>query len=479
MLWWSFSYAWRVLMRIGQRWKKRDWITRFAEALFLIVQDLSNLRITNGPTGPESESALIDVVSRSLTRRDFCTKSEVEALQPWISKLVKVWIQLPELFKSERTFRVMLFVFSKLRLGVLHFLLAPLGILMSLSILVLGIVLLPAIMLALILILLLSVIPGFGLLFKKLRSALERTVGDAFVFTKDPVGRAAMLSAVQRTAEWVDSKCENYVVLAHSQGSVIVEELFKKGVVDNARKIAAYGSAIGLLNTQSRESHDSNKWVFYRTPRDPIAPVPLRQRRLLEFFFTGERLVRSWNRYSSDHTTYWAERETFVVGIIETAADANSKLAEWASQVLRSVTIEWLAFTRAKATWLGRGVATLIVAAAVSWEYYGVLLHQGYYGPGPASYLGGAISSISAWALKLLPDALLEVGWIAVIISWFDDPRALGVSLRPWIGFIALGVVSANLVRRLSWLVARQRSCLREWARHSKKAISLSRSEWQ
>ncbi|MGH9662138.1 MAG: alpha/beta fold hydrolase, partial [Bryobacteraceae bacterium] len=90
--------------------------------------------------------------------------------------------------------------------------------------------------------------------------ALEGVMGDSFAFSANPVTKAAIATRVQRDLEWLLDRCENAVVVAHSQGAAVAVHALKlyekdrkeRSTPNRVRKLVTYGSGLAKL-TQLEE----------------------------------------------------------------------------------------------------------------------------------------------------------------------------------------------------------------------------------
>jgi hypothetical protein len=112
--------------------------------------------------------------------------------------------------------------------------------------------------LALQLLLILLLIPA-ALPFSSIRSfarwiqmTLSATIGDSYLFVTSPIAESAIVSKVQRDIEWLARRCDQTVVVAHSQGAAVaygaIEQWsWRNRVPDQLKLLITYGSGIRKL----------------------------------------------------------------------------------------------------------------------------------------------------------------------------------------------------------------------------------------
>lgn len=129
--------------------------------------------------------------------------------------------------------------------------------------LLLAMMLMPAVLAALVAVLLVGLIP-----IPQVRAAaawLQRgfaaTIGDSLALLNNPVQRSAIVGRVQRDLVWLDARCDETVVLAHSQGAAIAHEALQQSEVRNVT-LVTFGSGLGkLLETEWLMRGGGSRWV--------------------------------------------------------------------------------------------------------------------------------------------------------------------------------------------------------------------------
>ena len=73
------------------------------------------------------------------------------------------------------------------------------------------------------------------------------TLGDSFVLLEQDVQRAAMVQRVKRTLAWLKDRCDQVVVVAHSQGGAIAHDALKASSLDKVLGLITVGSGLEKL----------------------------------------------------------------------------------------------------------------------------------------------------------------------------------------------------------------------------------------
>jgi hypothetical protein len=88
--------------------------------------------------------------------------------------------------------------------------------------------------------------------------ALAGVVGDSYILLEDPVQRRAIIDRVQRDLNWLTLRCEQVVVIAHSQGAAVAalvlstQEQVGSG---NIHSFVTLGAGVQTLTAIPKESH--------------------------------------------------------------------------------------------------------------------------------------------------------------------------------------------------------------------------------
>ncbi len=77
--------------------------------------------------------------------------------------------------------------------------------------------------------------------------ALTLTLGDSYVLEQD-IQRAALVERVRRALEWLAARCDQAVIIAHSQGGAIAHEMVQKGAPANLKLFCSLGSGLEKLH---------------------------------------------------------------------------------------------------------------------------------------------------------------------------------------------------------------------------------------
>ena len=128
--------------------------------------------------------------------------------------------------------------------------------------------------------LIMTLIPVFLLPFEFVRSftrwiqlTLSASIGDSYLFTTNPIVESAVVTRVQRDIEWLAGRCDEVVVVAHSQGAAIAYEAiqqwtWRERVPKPLKRLITYGSGIRKLFELKGALHQSawsrpSKWTFF------------------------------------------------------------------------------------------------------------------------------------------------------------------------------------------------------------------------
>ncbi len=119
----------------------------------------------------------------------------------------------------------------------------------SVLVMILGVALVPLTMLAMIVLLALRMLP-----VPKIRSfvtwsqrVLAASIGDSFVLLSSRIQRASILAKFRRDLDWLATRCQRVVVVAHSQGAAIAHEVLREDVPENLHRFLTLGSGLGKL----------------------------------------------------------------------------------------------------------------------------------------------------------------------------------------------------------------------------------------
>lgn len=123
----------------------------------------------------------------------------------------------------------------------------------------------PLVLLAVMAVLLLGVIPvpQIRAVAGALQRALAETIGDSLVLLNNDVQRAAIVARVRGNIRWLAERCENTIVVAHSQGAAIAYEALRTSGVDGVT-LVTFGSGLAKLLEA--------EWLFKTSRRKLWAP---------------------------------------------------------------------------------------------------------------------------------------------------------------------------------------------------------------
>jgi hypothetical protein len=76
---------------------------------------------------------------------------------------------------------------------------------------------------------------------------VSSTIGDSFVLVQKPLPSASIVSKVRRDLDWVMSRCEKPVAVAHSQGGAVAQLMLRSSVPLQFRVLLTFGSGLRKL----------------------------------------------------------------------------------------------------------------------------------------------------------------------------------------------------------------------------------------
>lgn len=77
--------------------------------------------------------------------------------------------------------------------------------------------------------------------------AMTLTLGDSYVLLEQETQRAALVSGVKASLQWLAARCERIVVIAHSQGGAIAHEALRDGMPRQVQGFISVGSGLEKL----------------------------------------------------------------------------------------------------------------------------------------------------------------------------------------------------------------------------------------
>ena len=81
-----------------------------------------------------------------------------------------------------------------------------------------------------------------------IQRTLATTIGDSFALLRNDIQRAAIVARVERDLRWIAGKCDETVIVAHSQGAAVAHMVLSKAKLDHhAITFVTFGSGIGRL----------------------------------------------------------------------------------------------------------------------------------------------------------------------------------------------------------------------------------------
>lgn len=275
-------------------------------------------------------------------------------------------------------------------------------------------------------------IPGIGQYITRLAAALERSAGDAFVLTRNPVGRSTMVTQVRSDLCWLRKRADKVIVVAHSQGTVITDAVLSEPAI--AAEVAAfvsYGAAIGfLIDSSANVAFD---WTNVWASDDPVAPAPLDIEGVADFESHNARSILR------DHTTYWDNREEFVLRVGEVAmrhAGRESVAAEMREIIERGTNLRRRRMSNVEVAKFAAVAGAGLVAATE---------------PEVSRSIGAQISEWVAASAALWPDLVNDAAAnVSAPPTRFHGALVLGglILLAAW----TVVTVAISLAKRREWL---------------------------
>lgn len=87
-------------------------------------------------------------------------------------------------------------------------------------------------------------------------------LGDSYLFLNSTIRKKTILHKISADIKWLQTKCRNIVIVAHSQGAALTYLLLQDRLPDNLKGVITYGSGIQKLNLLLSEK---NKTKLERT----------------------------------------------------------------------------------------------------------------------------------------------------------------------------------------------------------------------
>jgi tetratricopeptide (TPR) repeat protein len=92
---------------------------------------------------------------------------------------------------------------------------------------------------------------------------LAATVGDSFVFMRQPFTGAAICQSVTSDLEWLAARCKKVVVVAHSQGGAIAHRVLRGPVTAPCDLLVTFGSGLAKLAEMERTSVPHGREILW------------------------------------------------------------------------------------------------------------------------------------------------------------------------------------------------------------------------
>jgi len=288
----------------------------------------------------------------------------------------------------------------------------------------------------------LSLVPPLRPVLIRLQLTLSNVIGDTYVLERSPFAFAAMTSAVQRDLDWLESRAERLVVVAHSQGSVIADRALRDRPRHSVARFVTLGSALRLLaesrdgaaesgenlepEALRRPNGSAVRWDDYYGADDPVSEGPLWVEEAPQR--AASTAVHNYDSMFRDHTGYWRNLDQFVSGL---AVDLGESCGGEGQPVSDRRTVRRFSRYRERRTvLLSASVMTTAVVAAVAAALLGA---------------GGRLDDVGRVAGAV-------VGWLAGIVG-AEAVGEFGQVAAVFAGIVLVGIAAAavDLLAQLAW----------------------------
>lgn len=250
----------------------------------------------------------------------------------------------------------------------------------------LAVLLMPLVQVIALVLLLLSFIPISSLqslVVSPAQSIISNWIGDSYFLITSPLRRVAMINRVRRELQWLEKRCSKVVIVAHSQGAAIMNEVLQEKHSDMPRYLISLGSGLKLLSTIKYIDNDSFfqfvsivsllippafiyfliypaswlilasilfmfgillfigysarplspikadlekfgknfRWLDLYASLDPASNGELFERELDRPFFLQSREVYNQANMFTDHSTYWQNSDEFITEVVRAISD--------------------------------------------------------------------------------------------------------------------------------------------------------------
>jgi len=91
-------------------------------------------------------------------------------------------------------------------------------------------------------------VPVFRRYLSLVLQKMTLIIGDSYGLVANDTQRAAILSRFRSTVDWLQSHCEKVIIIAHSQGSAVVSEAIKDGIIPHPPLLLTFGSGSTKLS---------------------------------------------------------------------------------------------------------------------------------------------------------------------------------------------------------------------------------------
>ena len=91
-------------------------------------------------------------------------------------------------------------------------------------------------------------IPYINTYIRNAQRIISSIIGDSFIFSSHPLSLSAIVSKVHRDIAWLEKRCKQVVIIAHSQGAGVTYKALRKHIPSKLKRWITFGS--GLLKLE-------------------------------------------------------------------------------------------------------------------------------------------------------------------------------------------------------------------------------------
>lgn len=298
-----------------------------------------------------------------------------------------------------------------------------------------------------------------------IRPLVVDRVGDFWIYLHDYPGAMHIRRGVEEVIDWlaVHEHCDEFVVVAHSQGAVVAFDALTSGGIKHinlVRRFITIGAALNKAWTleEGREVLDGvlpstlERWVDLWANYDPVPGGPLKAEIAARFPIYGYMRLTNGINVLTDHDTYWKNPEEFLSRIVQEidAPDAHGSKEDPTSSRFwpgkerqdllvhrRADRVHALVFWRCVAFFVFLGA--IVARASVGSAAWGSRL---------------AIDGRGVWAaVHAVPGANALITPLEAVGAWVDRILSnVGLSFEP-VGMAITAVVGFAAIVELTYLL--------------------------